>query len=313
MNTLKIVMVGPRSVGKTSLLAGMYREMKPEVDGLHCTLWQDAPTAGLLNERRHELEELAAGEEKMVAGEVGTKMSADERSFTFGFVLNGDKAPTLSLCFTDLPGGWYEGKENHQKADEHLASSAFSLIAVDATALMEERGKGGPGRFNHQINQPAVIQQCYLRSMERLKENKHCVLFVLIRAESYSAPKDQKLMFNLLREAYEDLINDFRKNGIKAEATSVETVGGVRFSKFIVTNGKGTARFVRKRGHKYEPKGCEAPFRRILHHATDRALADKKSGFFGWLFDLFGGNKKLEVVVLKLTEKSGEKVEKLTT
>lgn len=312
MNTLDVVMVGPRSVGKTSLLAGMYREMRGEVDKLDCTLWQDAPTAGFLNERRHELEELATGEGKVVTGEVGIKNNADSRAFTFGFVLNGDKRPTLSLCFTDLPGGWYGGSGNYQEADALLAKAAFSLIAVDATALMEERGKSGPGRYNNQINQPDVIHQCYLRSKESLKENKHRALFVLIRAESYVDPQEKKLMFTLLREAYADLIADFNKHGIKAAATAVETVGGLRFHSFNTTNGSATGKFVRKKGHKYAPKDCEVPFRWVLHIAAERALANKKGGFFGWMRNIFGGNKKLESVVLTLTERSGQNIEMLT-
>ena len=105
--TLRITMLGPRGVGKTSLLASMYNEFDVAVKNIGgLTLIPSTETSRILSERLAELKRqtavLSSGYDSSGTGVSGTAVS---REFLFELGLIA-KPMELKLIFTDFPGGF---------------------------------------------------------------------------------------------------------------------------------------------------------------------------------------------------------------
>lgn len=298
---ITIAMVGPRGVGKTSLLAAMYRELDAELEKLHCTLvTSPGPTQEHILSRQQELENIAVGGGKITVNAAdGVDGTAEQREYTFHLDVSHGGDPELVLRFVDLPGGWYTGQGNFGQADELLGNAHVSLLAVDATALVEGASQSGPGKYHNQINAPKHIREAYKRALSRLNED-HVVVLTLIRAETYlqKNPNREAELFQRAQEAYCDLASSLAQNRISQVpiyACAVETVGSLIFNRFSEINGAPVAEFYRQQGRGYSPSRCAEPLRLALRFglqkAMDEAFKDiaKKRTFFNWLRKTFGG------------------------
>ena len=288
--TVTITMVGPRGVGKTSLLAAMYNELDAELTSIGCNLSLDAgPTTQNIAERLKELKSSANGTGiKIQAGE-GISSSSESREYTFHLHIGDGGLPEVSLRFIDLPGGWYTGEGDYKKADQLLGESHVSILAVDATALMEASSKecGGLGKYHEDINAFVCIRQAYKRALNNFKDG-HIIIIALIRAETYVKSGKIDLLYKRLSDAYGALVADlkFKDKKIPVLACYVETLGSLVFNSFSEENGSVIAQFRRIPGMGYKPERCAIPLRIAagwgLVAALDQALIDFNGKNIWW-------------------------------
>lgn len=294
-------MVGPRGVGKTSLLAAMYAELKNELLDIGCSfLMERGPTQVAINTRLRELKQVAfATGAKIQIGE-GISASSQEETFTFHLEVGDGGEAEASLQFTDLPGGWYTGTGNFEKADQILAESAVSFLAVDATALMESPSKmyDGLGKYHQEINAPDFIQDAY----ERVTfTNPHSVVLTLIRAETYIDKGRVDELILKTRQAYTSLAKMLACKGISLCGCYVETVGSLYFNAFTKSDGVISTEFIRDPNKGYKPTRCAVPLRIAVHgafqSAKDQASEDVERNdilIYNILTDLLGFNTPLK-------------------
>lgn len=299
MNTpvTQIVMVGPTRVGKTSLLAAMYNELHNEMRSHGCEFdMEPGPTQVAINEKLDALQKSANGNGMVVQEEEGIIGDKSESRFRFHIDVGDGGEPESTLEFIDLPGAWYTGIGDFKKADEVLAKSHVSFLAVDATALMElPEGEPGIGRYHTLINKPNFIAQAYQRAIKNHQFCEgHTVVLTLIRAESYIAAGEVDSMIRTAQTAYKDLAELLKRKNINLYGCYVETVGSLYINRLIKVEAGVSAEFRRDPKKKYTPQRCAIPLRIAAQTAMKQALDSaflemmKRDGFWARIISIFG-------------------------
>lgn len=289
MQTLNVMMVGPRGVGKSSLLAAMYERLQPEFNDTGCRLAPVSTTGAQLAQRLGELKTL--GDEFRSTGGLAGDANVRDYEFEIGPVRG---KPSLNLNFSDVPGRYYAAdaaRSETETVDEHLTRAVASVVAIDAPALMEEGGK-----YHDAINRPGQVRDLYQRVLSSADETR-LVILAPVRCEAYLAVKQGKSRASELlaqvRKGYEGLLAVLRqkefRDRVAVVITPVQTVGCVRFSRFETDSGHPVAVF-RKFTHDaaYAPSDCEQPLRYILRYLLDlhaAYYAQNDGGLLDWLPD----------------------------
>jgi hypothetical protein len=300
-----IVMVGPTGVGKTSLLAAMYNEIKPIISNLGCTFYCEGPTKVELNARLTELKSLASGKKLNISNVVSIAGSVDKREydFTIGIPLQKRNIVIeIPIRFIDMPGGWYSGTGNYKEAQETLARSNVSFWCIDSTALMEgDIDQNGLGEYNDIINEPESIFDCYQKASKTLPDEHH-IKFILMRSETYlNSGREDELIKRFLT-CYEQLFNRLQKNksDLSGSYCCVQTVGNVDFFMFDVDEtGKPKARFKLNLKKSYSPVGCAYPIADALESGLGEQLLHVIEEYKGeilpvWVSRILGLDTKLD-------------------
>jgi len=117
MTEFHITMLGPRGVGKTSLLSGMYDQFDRVTQGINLNLAPDGDSSIRLGERLAELKRVPM--ELKSSPLLGT---AEASEFRFSMGLHGDK-PRFDLVFRDFPGGYLTDREYTSSVEEFVQKS----------------------------------------------------------------------------------------------------------------------------------------------------------------------------------------------
>ncbi|NCJ08598.1 hypothetical protein GS597_19205 [Synechococcales cyanobacterium C] len=304
MQELKVTMLGSTGVGKTSLLTAMYEQFATNIGKTDLQLTPDDESSAILQERLIELKSLlddfeARGGVQATAGE-----PTDLRSFVFGLGRRG-KPPSLQLNFRDYPGGYHLAKatpDKRQFIKDLLEECVAVLIAIDAPALMELRGK-----WNELINRPQQITDIFRTAYQDI-ESPRLVIFAPVRCEKYMQTERSSLeLVQRIKEEYQGLFDLFGSGtllpNVVAVITPVQTVGSVVFSRIETKDGMPHFRF-RKIGHdaRYSPKDSEQPLRYLLRFLLKLHLTNNRNwGFFNFIRDVFGMDDHLVNAIRELS------------
>lgn len=302
MHTIQITMLGPKRVGKTSLLTAMYERFESNIGQTNLQLTPDLESSALLQERLGELQSLLDDFEDRGGIEATEGPDpASLRSFIFQLGKKAE-APSLELHFRDYPGGYLYSLAT-QKDQEFVQSLVTGcdavLIAIDTPALVESKGQ-----WHEKINRPQQITNLFKRAYSPLEKPK-LVILAPVKCEKYM--KDEKSAQELLRrikEGYANLLDFFASQALRSKiavvVTPVETVGSVIFSRIEVNGGNPHFHF-RKIGHdaQYSPKYSEQPLRYVLRFALKRHLDSRNWGLFNFLRDWFGWDDHLKESLCK--------------
>ncbi len=315
MQELKITMLGPRGVGKTTLLTAMYEQFEENIGKINLQLTPDEESSAILQERLIELKSLVDSPECM-GGIQGTEGDPDDlRSFIFGLGQKGKK-PSLQLRFLDYPGGYHGAKATPEKREfvkKLLTECVAVIIAIDTPALME-----GKGKWHDTINKPQQITDLFKRYYSDLKSPR-LVIFAPVKCEKYiQNEKSSKELSQRLENGYENLFNLFKTGSLAANIvtviTPVQTVGGVLFSIIETDNNIPKFKFEKaKFDTVYCPKDSEQLLRYLLRfllslHITElreQSVNAFKSNFFGFLISWLVDDIYLQSVVAIIRDQFG--------
>ncbi len=305
MHELTVTMLGPTGVGKTSLLTAMYEQFSTNIGKTDLQLTPDEESSALLQERLIQLKSLLDDFETksgVVRGDRGEP--EDLRSFVFGLGRRG-KAPSLQLRFRDYPGGYHLPRatpKQKQFIKDLLQECVSVLIAIDAPALMEQRGK-----WNELNNRPQQITDIFRTAYQDL-ESPRLVIFSPVRCEKYM--QNERLSLELvqrIKEEYKGLFELFSSDSLLSNLvvviTPVQTVGSVVFSRIETKNGEPYFRF-RKVGHdaRYSPKDSEQPLRYLLRFLLKLHLTNNRNwGFLNFIRDVFRMDNHLVNAIRELS------------
>jgi len=250
MKTINITMLGPRGVGKTSMLAVLYDQFKKVDDsGLVITHGDNDVGSRILKERLRELKtRMDFITEKPGIGLEGT---SEERIFDFKMGLIG-KSPELMLMFYDYPGGWI--RDNASAIESKVKQSHVVIVAINAVGLMAANGK-----YHIDYNDPDEVME-FLENILQMQTEKKLFLFVPIKCETWV--KDDAEASNLksrLHIEYKSIIDKLQKAGHAVVILPVQTLGNIEFSRIEEDeNGIKRERFTITNKRKgYEPKNAE--------------------------------------------------------
>ena len=297
MSELRVLILGPRGVGKSSILAAMYDQFEKVVGRVDLQLNAFEPGASILQDRLANLHSLFDGKFK-----VGKGLLGDDKpiQFQFGLGKKGKKS-AIEIVFEDFPGGYVSSSSTEQEkkyVKDLIEQCGAVVIVVDAPYLMEEEGK-----WHQMRNRPMQITEWFKEAYieDAVSNVPRLVLFVPVKVERYVRNGSMDILLERLNKGYESLFNLFKLDGIKENVsvvvTPVQTVGGVEFQEFKEQPDKQLpvpVFFRTQPGSEYDPKDSEQPLRYLLGFLLKAYLNERGQGFFGFFREIFKVDSKFK-------------------
>lgn len=260
---LSISMMGPRAVGKTTVMASIFAQSQEGVSGSKIYMRSGNQDASKLIGYKTMLSH--AIEEKDPAILPATNTESD---FIFDIGIVGKK-PTVKLAVKDFPGEFLtdEDVEKRKRVDEFMRYSNIVMVAVDTPYLLEEGG-----RYNEEKNMPQIVKDYLLKHSDEF-QNK-LILFVPLKCERYFHEGRMHEVSARVKETYGSLQQFFLKHNIASLVAPIITLGGIEFEKMVDNSkGLGTVSMIAKYriyedSPVYEPLFCSQPLYYLLTYVS---------------------------------------------
>lgn len=300
--TLSICMMGPRSVGKTTVLTSIFHESQSQLcEGSSIYLKAMDSNTSMLNNYHTMLVDAVA---KKNASNLPASNTISE--FMFGLGLAG-RAESVKLQIRDFPGEYLTStiKEDRDEIYNFMANATVILIAIDTPYLMEEEGK-----YNEEKNKISLVTH-YLKDNVTAVKDK-LVLFVPLKCERYMHDGKLQQVSEKTVEAYKELKEFFSNNNIASFVTPIITLGGIEFDYMQNNSMAGDISKVsvfRSWAFKpeYKPLFCPQPLYYLLTYVTNYYEWKQKQpksfidGFINSFFSFIKNDAKFYEEMKKLT------------
>ena len=297
---LKVCMMGPKAVGKTSILTAIFSDAEINL-GAETNL-QFRPigaTADDLADRKLMFSSIFHDQIKITdEPAAGQYASSDVATFDFVFGLKGASGTDLiNMEIKDFPGEYL--KSRPEDVTDFIKESTAVFIALDTPHLMEH-----DGRYNEVRNQISKITQ-YFKNANVAEER--LVLIVPLKCERYFYEKRMPEVLQKVKEAYKELIDHLSTSLICCCAvTPILTLGGVEYAyteggdagQILLDAESGLPKKLHYRFRnpaKYKPLFCVQPLYYMLSFMTvqyERSI--KNSSWWNRLLNfILADNEKL--------------------
>lgn len=319
--TMKACMMGPRSVGKTTVLTSVFFDSSKSFAHTNLTFVADKETQELMSTRHIELLHVFDERQSIQdTPEAGLSATNQIHTFLYAFGIK-NKKNCVDLEIKDFPGEFVEDPLHHDEIRAFVNESNTILIAIDTPHLMEK-----DGLYNEAKNKVAAITDFLIQEFARTEGDK-LVLLVPLKCEKYFYEKRIEEVSDAVERAYRVLIDKIR--GVYAQRvtcaiTPILTMGGVVFDSFddssLTPGGYPVAaryKFYEKHPE-FAPMFCAQPLYYLLSYVTRQYEDNKSKGnffsrMFCALFDLFSSdidllNELKAMNKYRLTDKSGYRI-----
>jgi hypothetical protein len=290
LQELNIIMVAPRGVGKTSLLAAMHEEFNKTFDSAGLTTWTtDSKTLDAIEECKCLLQNMDYRLQRLVDPTPPQLDPWDDDGFAFEVGSGGRKF--MRIRFTDPSGEYFKPTATTNQKEyirEQLNECDAIVIPIDATALMEKktgRTKSTELGFWHdEKNDPARITKLLKDAYENLSRPR-LVILAPLRCETYmKTDKDAHDLLEHVKIGYRELLDFFKQDeqyhNLAVVVAPVQTIGHITFSHAEAI--EGYTRFFYNKvplDAPYAPKDGDQPLRYVLR----------------FLLNVFNEGRKLEL------------------
>lgn len=283
--TLSICMMGPRSVGKTTVLTSIFFESQSSIcEGSRLYLNALDENTAKLNDYHTMLVDAVAKRNpaNLPASNVMSK-------FLFGLGIAG-RIPSVKLSIQDFPGEYLTSsiRSDRDEVYNFMSGATVILIAIDTPYLMEEDGK-----YNNDKNKVDVVTHYIKDNSEAVKDK--LVLFVPLKCERYMHDGRINEVTKKTMETYDELITFFKSNNIASFVTPIITLGGMEYDKMVdAPSGIGdVAKLATYRSWdkqpQYKPLFCSQPLYYLLNYVANYYEWQKREnkGFIASLYSSF--------------------------
>lgn len=264
---VKATMLGPRAVGKTSVMASIFSDTKEEIAGTKLYFRPQASCAGILNKKKLQLMNIINKREKLTdrpnTGAIGA--TSEITSFDFELGMKG-RSKTIDISIKDYPGEYLDSRP--EEVSRFIAESHIVMIAIDTPYLMEEGGI-----YNEEKNEAGHIVSFFKDNTDSL-ENK-LILLVPLKCERYFHDKRIDEVSCRVVSAYSELISFCKDKNIACAITPIQTLGDVEFDTFVDNNISfsnlkklSTYRFCSDKPE-YKPMFCVQPLYYLLTYVAN--------------------------------------------
>ena len=282
--TLSICMMGPRSVGKTTVLTSIFHESQSQIcEGSSIYLKALDENTSMLNNYHTMLVDAVA---KKNASNLPASNTISE--FLFGLGLVG-RSESVKLEIRDFPGEYLTStiKSDREEIYNFMANATVILVAVDTPYLMEEGGK-----YNEEKNKVSLVTHYLKDNVDVIKDK--LVLFVPLKCERYMHDNQLSLVSEATKKAYSDLTEFFGQNNIASFVTPIITLGGIEFDYMRTNTIPGEIEKLPvyrpwEKKPEYKPLFCPQPLYYLLTYVANYYEWEKKQekGFFDSIMDSF--------------------------
>jgi hypothetical protein len=257
---INMVMLGPSRVGKSSLLATMYREIGKMKTGFDLTPIDE--TQDRLDDAYHRLDSML---DKRVFSPVEGGLKGTEDFIEHHFEVGFESKKEFDLVFHDFRGGaMMRAGDDLDELRNLVAGSRVIFNVLDSVALMELDELKGDSLNGHD-------RVCTLLKQTLKPGEKYLIVFVLVKCETYvKTSSERERLINRFEERHRcvlrliEKLNALGKNVVAILIPAI-TLGGVEFQE-IDQDGKFV--FVRtQRG--FEPREVDQPLKYALAFALN--------------------------------------------
>ncbi len=265
--TVKATMLGPRAVGKTSIMASIFSDSRKEVAGTRLCFVPQESCANKLTLKKAKLQDIII-KRKEFSDKPNTgaiEASSTVTSFDFDMGLK-DRAKSINISIKDFPGEYLDSKPD--EVSEFIEESHIVMIAIDTPYLMEDNG-----RYNEEKNDVNHVISFFMNHTKSLK-NKF-ILLVPLKCERYFHDGKIEEVSARVKDVYSSLIDFCKENNIACAVTPIQTLGGVEFDRFIDNNSPMSAlsklssyRFFEDKPE-YLPMFCVQPLYYLLTYVAN--------------------------------------------
>lgn len=282
---VKATMLGPRAVGKTSVMASIFSDTKEEIAGTQLYFRPQPSCAGILNTKKLQLMDVINKRENLTDKPKAGAIEATNvvTSFDFEMGMKG-REKTIDISIKDFPGEYLDSQP--EEVSKYIAESHIVMIAIDTPYLME-----CGGIYNEEKNEVNHVVSFFRNHRDSLK-NKF-VLLVPLKCERYFHDRTIDEVSSRITIAYSELISFCKENNIACAITPIQTLGGVEFDKFV-DNNSAFSKLTKLSSYRfygdnpqYQPMFCVQPLYYLLTYVANFYEWSKAQpkGFFDRLKD----------------------------
>lgn len=237
----KVIMLGGRRSGKTSVLACIIDQMANNTPGDICSVIQvdqghvfydennNSYTMPTLYEKMIEVQRFVSGH-KLSNDLFVVDMTPSPYKGSYYIQIKTGGSAEMSLEFVDVPGEFMEAhSKSHAYLEDQISKSDLFIITIDTPFLME-----ADDAENIIYNRVDEITA----SMQKMKiENeydKKFILFCPVKCEKWLHAGQGEMVADKVCKVYRTLINSWvQHSNVTMWIMPVETAGGIEFCKFM--------------------------------------------------------------------------------
>lgn len=228
---IKVLMMGGRRAGKSSMLAGLFdimlgEEIKKLIQVKETTEGRQDSLTQKINSLKDTLKEKKG---KTILVDKGK--TDDFRTYSLQFTIpNTDHS--INVSFTDADGEYFNNSakyaEKYQEVKRRVRESDVVLVAIDAVFMME--GDAGQNRMAN-----CVDDVCDLLKELQIEEQTKLVAFVPIKCERWAQDNDSiNEMTKRVEDNYASAIRHLESNPmVEMIILPVQTVGSIKFKELL--------------------------------------------------------------------------------
>lgn len=267
--TLNVTMMGPRAVGKTSLMASIFSETRDTVAGAGIYFRPTAKTSGELTKKKLLLQSIITNRKNIqdTAPKTGAiEATSVETTFSFEMGKSG-RSHTVDINIKDFPGEFLTSEP--EKVSKFICESNVIMVAIDTPYLMEENGI-----YNEEKNEVSVVTSFLDSNIESIKDKM--ILLVPLKSERYFHDGKLNELNCRVKEAYAKLISICRDSNIACVITPIQTLGHVEFDNFV-DNATGFGKVSKLSKYRYfgenpkfTPMFCVQPLYYLLTYVANQ-------------------------------------------
>lgn len=288
---LKIIVIGRRRVGKTSLLAATYEEFSKTFEQANIFAKADnTRTLNRIENCKNTLKHIDPRLKNYTKVNETPSVTNPWGQHDFVFDIGSKERTFLQLKFTDPSGEYFNldvNKEAKEYVEQELRECDALIIPIDATALMQKKmgmvNSDEIGQWHDEFNAPDHITELIRNAYINLKVPR-LIILAPIKCETYTQTKrDADNLLHHVRLGYQKLLEFLRSENlwdkVAVVVTPVETIGNVKFA-YTTTDKDGFTKF---EYHKtpinapYQPKYGDQPIRYILLFLINLYLQNKRT------------------------------------
>lgn len=302
---MKVCMMGPRAVGKTTILTAVFNETQQQIVGTQLKLIERGDTGNILLERKRELKSIFKKHGDISS--VGINATSAEGLFQFSFGILG-KNPSIDIDIKDFPGEYVES--DPERIIQFIKDSAAVFLAVDTPHLMERDGE-----FNEVKNKTTIITEFFETAINSIDSEK-LIIIIPLKCEKYFHEDRMPEVLSRVEDVYGKLISIFEQNPkVCCSIAPILTLGGVEFDSFdydkdgnvnLFVDGNPNNVHYKYAGDKvYAPLFCSQPLYALLSFVAAQYSRECRDSSI-WerikkiLFNVFKTDNKLFEEILKM-------------
>ena len=305
---MKVCMMGPRAVGKTTILTAVFNDTQENLGiSTNLLLQAEGDTGAELTNKKHYLDAIFANRSQITdKPAAGLAATSTVNTFDFAFGLKG-KEPRIDLEIKDFPGEYV--LERPKEVMQFINESAAVFVAIDTPHLME-----ADGMYCEAKNKPSVITDFFKK---QTISGEKLVLLVPLKCERYFFENRMEEVLQRVESVYGDLISTFKSiENVACAVTPILTLGDVEFDQFktslsgevsILDSGcpeEAIYRF-RRVNPKYNPAFCIQPLYYMLSFLSAQYSREKKNRnfidrVFSSIYSLFESDEALFDEILRM-------------